>query len=329
MDNRKMKINLNIDKAIETIKEKKYKVIALEGPEGLKPKIKDVAEKIEEETGATVITVGEPCRGACDLKNEILPKNVEAIFHFGHKKMLNTIKNVYYLEATIDCPNWTKKIEREIQKLDETKRIVVVTTSPYEELAKKTARYILKRGMKIHTAEKGHPTVINVLGCQVKEIEGVDKETDLYLFIGDGVFHPLGVALNTTKKVYQIGPEAPILRNLSQYRNKILKKRLLIIEKAREKKKFGVILGLKPGQRKLKEAMQIKEKLKKAGYKAVIIALDEINPEKIINFPDLEAIVNTACPRVSIDDQQNFHVPVLTTKEAEYMLKLIRRYKPF
>jgi len=36
----------------------------------------------------------------------------------------------------------------------------------------------------------------------------------------------------------------------------------------------------------------------------------------LMEFPTVEAYVNTACPRVSLDDASKFQKPVLTVNEA-------------
>jgi 2-(3-amino-3-carboxypropyl)histidine synthase len=39
-------------------------------------------------------------------------------------------------------------------------------------------------------------------------------------------------------------------------------------------------------------------------------------PEVLMEFPSIEAYVNTACPRISFDDASKFRKPVLTVNEA-------------
>jgi 2-(3-amino-3-carboxypropyl)histidine synthase len=46
------------------------------------------------------------------------------------------------------------------------------------------------------------------------------------------------------------------------------------------------------------------------------LAAREITPEMMLEFPSVEAYVNTACPRISLDDASKFKKPVLTINEA-------------
>ena len=77
-----------------------------------------------------------------------------------------------------------------------------------------------------------------------------------------------------------------------------------------------MLVGLKSGQRKLEEANKVKQKLEETRKHAILLALKEITPEALLQFPDIEAFVNTACPRVSLDDAPRFNRPVITFNEA-------------
>jgi 2-(3-amino-3-carboxypropyl)histidine synthase len=77
---------------------------------------------------------------------------------------------------------------------------------------------------------------------------------------------------------------------------------------------------LKTGQMRLKGAIKIKEKLEQKGLKATLLALKEVTPGVLIQFPRLDAFVNTACPRLSLDDASSFSKPLLSLNEALVML---------
>jgi diphthamide biosynthesis enzyme Dph1/Dph2-like protein len=62
-------------------------------------------------------------------------------------------------------------------------------------------------------------------------------------------------------------------------------------------KNIGILVSTKPGQDKLKQARQLKNKLKNKN--CYIFIADEIDMSQLENFPFIEAWVNTACPRIS------------------------------
>jgi 2-(3-amino-3-carboxypropyl)histidine synthase len=69
-------------------------------------------------------------------------------------------------------------------------------------------------------------------------------------------------------------------------------------------------------QKHLEEALQAKEKLEEDGKTVNLLAAREITPEVLMEFPSIDAFVNTACPRISLDDIARFKKPVLTTNET-------------
>jgi 2-(3-amino-3-carboxypropyl)histidine synthase len=72
---------------------------------------------------------------------------------------------------------------------------------------------------------------------------------------------------------------------------------------------------LKPGQKRLDDALKIKELAEKNGKTAYLLAVREIIPEALLEFPSIDAYVNTACPRISLDASGKFPKPVLTVNE--------------
>ena len=79
-------------------------------------------------------------------------------------------------------------------------------------------------------------------------------------------------------------------------------------------KTFGVLIGLKLGQKRLEEALKVKEIAEKNGKTAFLFAIREILPEALMEFPSVDAYVNTACPRISLDAPSKLK-PVLTVNE--------------
>ena len=45
------------------------------------------------------------------------------------------------------------------------------------------------------------------------------------------------------------------------------------------------------------------------------MAIREVTPESLLEFPTIDAYVNTACPRISLDAPGKFAKPILTVNE--------------
>ena len=73
---------------------------------------------------------------------------------------------------------------------------------------------------------------------------------------------------------------------------------------------------MKPGQKRISEALKMKKLVEDTGKKAILLAIREITPEALMQFPTISAFINTTCPRLSLDDAGRFHSPLLTPKEA-------------
>ena len=81
--------DLETEKMIEEIKKNESKMVLLHLPDGLKPKAKELQEKIEKETDAQVIIWAGSNFGACDLPIDSQRAGVDLIIHFGHSAWLS------------------------------------------------------------------------------------------------------------------------------------------------------------------------------------------------------------------------------------------------
>ena len=96
------------------------KAIVLQFPEGLKINLLDVAGELEKATGAEVISVLDPCFGACDLADDKAKVYAaDLLIHFGHSKLYHAkVKTLYWpLHYRID----EAAVERIVERLKELK----------------------------------------------------------------------------------------------------------------------------------------------------------------------------------------------------------------
>ena len=154
-----------------------------------------------------------------------------------------------------------------------------------------------------------------VIGCDYSNVKSVANDVEAFLFIGGGRFHALGVALSTSKPTVNADPYENRASSIDEEAQTMLKQRWACIEEAKHAKTFGVLVGLKLGQKRLNKALEIKEIAEKNGKAAFLFAIREILPEALMEFPSVDVYVNTACPRVSLDSSSKFLKPVLTVNE--------------
>jgi 2-(3-amino-3-carboxypropyl)histidine synthase len=155
-----------------------------------------------------------------------------------------------------------------------------------------------------------------VLGCDISSCEMIKDKVDCFLFLGSGKFHPILVALKTNKKTYIANPLTDEISEISFKEIEALKrskKKNLI--KFKNAKYIGILVSTKVGQLNLEEAIKIKKEIEKSGRKAFIFVFDTLIPEELMNFPQIDAWVNTACPRIAIDDLERFEKPIINMED--------------
>jgi len=79
----KMQYNLELDRAVAEVMKSKANTVLLQLPDGLKPQAGEIQEKIESETGATVLIWAGTCYGACDVPNV---EGVDLLIQWGHSE---------------------------------------------------------------------------------------------------------------------------------------------------------------------------------------------------------------------------------------------------
>jgi 2-(3-amino-3-carboxypropyl)histidine synthase len=292
------------------------KRVLLQMPEGLKPEGPRLA-KIIEKTGALPIISADPCYGACDLATaEAESLGIDLIVHFGHSKRVKheQVPTVYVeARATVTV---AEAVEKAVPLLSKYGKIGLATTVQHVQTLDEARESLVRAGKTVVVGDAGRVNYSGqVIGCDYSNVKSVANGVEAFLFIGGGRFHALGIALSTSKPTVIADPYENRAYSLDKEAQTVLKQRWACIEEAGHAKTFGVLIGLKLGQKRLDEALKIKEIAEKNGKAAFLFAVREILPEALMEFPSVDAYVNTACPRISLDAPSKFLKPVLTVNE--------------
>ncbi len=292
------------------------KRVLLQMPQGLKPEGPRIA-KIIEKTGALPIISADPCYGACDLATcEAESLGIDLIVHFGHAKLVEheQLPTVYVeARATVKV---AEAVEEAVPLLNKYSKIGLATTVQHLQTLDEARKLLVRVGKTVMVGDAGRVNYAGqVIGCDYSNVQSVAKGVDAFLFIGGGRFHALGIALSTSKPTIIADPYENRAYSISEEAQKVLKQRYAYIEEAEHAKTFGVLLGLKIGQKRLEDALKIKETAEKTGKVAFLFAVREISPEALMEFPSVDAYVNTACPRIALEAPSKFLKPVLTINE--------------
>lgn len=310
--------NLQIPEIIEKIKETQAEVVGLQFPEGLKIHATEVARQIENETEATVLISGDPCYGACDVSDGNMGEMVDLLVHFGHTALpLKYDVPVLFVEAHSKT-DVMQPVKKALTLLDNYEKIGLVTTTQHIHLLDEVADFLEQNGKKVMIKGGQGTRKGQVLGCNFSAIK--DLSADAFLYVGSGNFHALGIKLSTGKPVIIADPYRNEARDIDQFADRILRIRFARIIKAQEAGRFGIIVSSKKGQQRMDLAKSLKKMIHKSGKEAYIILLDDISPELLMPFVDLDAFLVTACPRIAIDDAKMYKKPLITPEELLIVL---------
>jgi len=310
--------NMDLDKVIRKINSKNVETVGLQFPEGLKMQATKIARKIEEETESTVIISGDPCFGACDVSDYKMKGSVDLIVHYGHTPLpLKYEVPTIFVEAFANI-DIKENLKQCLDALKDYSRIALVTTTQHLHLLNEIKDYLEDNGKEVVLGSSKSTRKGQVLGCNFSSIKNLDAE--IFLFIGSGNFHPLGINLFSNTPVLALDPYNNELRRMDEYADRILRIRFARITKARTAEKWGIIVSSKEGQYRMKLAKEIKKVLEEHGMEAYIILMDNVNPDALLPYLELDAFVVSACPRIAIDDSQMYKKPLLTPQELEIVL---------
>lgn len=297
---------------LDEIKRRECKTVVLQLPEGLKREAVHVAKELEEKGDVQVVVSADPCYGACDL----VSFKGDLLVHFGHAPLpCLSDEDILFVELSSELDVFPL-LEKALPKLKES--VAITAAIQYVPTLSHAKQFLEKNGIKVHLGEGDSRIAYpgQVLGCNFSAPRAVSEDVEQILHIGEGNFHPLGIALATGKEVLIVDPEKNEVRDISELKETILRQRHAIISKLESATTFGILVSSKIGQKRFGLAARIKDMVEKEGKKAVLFLLDNIDPDYLLGY-DVDAFISVACPRIAIDDFAVHKRPIVTSIEAE------------
>ncbi|MFW6025715.1 MAG: diphthamide synthesis protein [Candidatus Woesearchaeota archaeon] len=221
----------------------------------------------------------------------------------------------------LDLDKLKKILKNNIESIP--KEITLASIGQYIKYLKEIEKILNQNEIRTKYLNKEHTSLKGqVLGCQ-KMTPGD------YLFLGEGKFHlnafksniindhlskrDFKKYLNKTEQkinVYYISANNFKKHefNLKENIKKVLKKYTLFLNK----KEIGLLISNKFGQKNI-NLFKIKKELKKKfpNKNFYIIIGDNIDNYQLTNFSFLDFYINTACPRLVIDNDKEFDKPFM------------------
>ncbi len=314
-------------KIFDVINKRKPRSVALNGPEGLLPKIQDTATNITNVFGISAYIIGDTCWGSCDLNTHAADMlGVEVLFNIGHtiametfgKKvvMINAYDDVSFDAVARKCAVGLKDMKyKSISLLTDSQHLLQIASVKkiFEEY---NYNIIIGRG-------KGQLNDAQVFGCEFYPAFEMQKQVDAYVFLGQSMFHSASIAISTEKPTYMLDPYFEEYSEVNEFAKRLQKKTILSVYKALDAERIGIIIGLKEGQFAQVRALEFKKLFEQLGKKVQLIALTEITDDRLNIFKGIDAFIQVACPRIALDNQ--FKKLVLSVPQTLALIKLLKK----
>ena len=316
-------IVIDEEKILDVIKKRRPVSVALNGPDGIMPKIQQTASNIMKRFGIPAYVLADTTWGSCDLNsNGAKVLGVEVLFNIGHTISMEIMgDNVVMIDAFDDI-SFDSVVPKCVDIL-KGKTVCLITDSQHLHQIKHVKKILEDSGITVKIGKgKGQLNDGQVFGCEFYPAMDVMENADVNVFLGQSNFHAAGIALATNKPTYVLDPYFNEVREVTDFAQKLQKKATLAIYKAADAQTFGIIVGQKEGQLSKTIALKFKRELEKEGKMVQLFALTDITNERLKNLKGIDAFIQVACPRISTDNQ--FDKPVLSTPQANVLLKLLR-----
>lgn len=180
-------------------------------------------------------------------------------------------------------PNYSELISKIDNILENN--VAICYSNQFEGVAKKLIEKINK-----NVVQK-----MQVLGCSNPKFK---KEVEAIIIVGQGKFHSVSLAYESKLPTYIV--EGSSLKRIADVDIKKMEaKERGSLLKYLSSDKIGILITTKPGQMRMKKAIEFKNKLKKK--KSYLFIANNIDTNEFENFR-VDSWVNTACPRMDLNE---------------------------
>lgn len=211
-----------------------------------------------------------------------------------------------------------------------TRNVVLAGTIQFGGAIRAAKAELERVGFRVLVPQAKPLSAGEVLGCTAPRVlkgdfDGVDLGDVVVVFVADGRFHLEAFMIaNPGVRAYRYDPYLGKMF-LEEYDHVGMKNsRRKAIERAREAKNWGVVLGTLGRQGNPRILDRLEKKMGEKGLSWTVVLMSEMSPARIALFEDsIDAWIQIACPRLSVDWGESYGKPLLNSFEAEIALGLI------
>ncbi|PVU86113.1 hypothetical protein BB559_006015 [Furculomyces boomerangus] len=324
-----------ITSTVQRILKEGYNTIALQFPDELLRDSALVAAEIERLTSKKVVVLGDTTFGSCCV-DEVAAQHVNSdlVVHYGNTCLSNTsnLPVLYvYTQREINVESAANKILDGISNLTHT-NVLILSDKVYNHAEEKLLDLLTLRNSdttfkhfesnselffdpkrhKENSSTKNETIIHSVL----ENLRTGDDTNTAIVYIGnEGAKLSNLIITNSRETVYSYSPETDEFRQESGSVNRHLGKRYFVMQKARDARVVGLVVGTLSADKYIAVVEKLKEIFRLYKIKFYVILAGKINAAKLANFTDIETFVIVACPENSLVDSKEFYQPVVTPYE--------------
>jgi 2-(3-amino-3-carboxypropyl)histidine synthase len=319
-------IRIDEDKIFSIIQKREPRSVSLSGPNAIMHKIQNCGTRISESFDIPVYIIGDNSWGSCDLNTDAARMlKTDILFNIGHSIAMDSFGEKVIMIDAYDDIGFEAVASKCAIGLKSTKitTIALVTNSQHIPALDEVRRIFEERGYNVIVGGKrGQLNDGQIFGCEFYPAYDVQDLVDAYVFLGQSVFHSVGIAMATNKPTFMLDPYFEEYSDVTRMAASLQKKAVLSVFNSLDAKSIGIIIGLKEGQFAQVKALELKKTFEGLGKTVQLIAMNEITEDKIKIFRGIEVFVQVACPRISIDN--HFEKPMLSVPQAQALIKLLK-----
>jgi len=293
-----------------------FRRVALQVPAGLTRGARELADRIRTEGRVDVLLVTRACFGACDFPSPDEVPGVDASVVLGHSPIPNVRLSLptFFVEMRHPGGDPTA-LAAALAAGHVPTPLGLVASVQHMDLVAPFEAAARERGIELLMGQGDRRLAypVQALGCNYTSAEQIAGRVQGFLFLGTGQFHSRGLAFAVDRPVWALDPltgrlEPPIDRAT------LIRDRLLLIAQCRDARRWGVLVSTFAGQNRSPTALALIRKARARGLDAEALVFGRLDPTDLVGR-DFDAYVNTACPRIALDDASLYPRPVLTPPE--------------
>ncbi|KAJ3018383.1 Diphthamide biosynthesis protein 1 [Thoreauomyces humboldtii] len=314
--------NFEIHKTIWALRRSTATKTALQFPEGLLMFALAISDILYEFANVETVVMGDVTYGACCVDDYTARAlGCDFMVHYGHSCLVpvdvTPIKTMYvFVDIGIDAFHFVDTVRHNFE--GGTRLVMVATVQFLTSLQDAKTRLEADYTLLVPQSRPLSPG--EVLGCTAPRLEGYDA----LVYLGDGRFHLEAIMIaNPHLPAYRYDPYSKKFTRERYEHDEMHALRKHAIETAKNAKHFGLIMGTLGRQGSPKVLDYLKSTFDALSIPHTTVLLSEIFPSKLAQFRHIDAWVQIACPRLSIDWGYAFEKPLLTPYEAAVVLKSV------